>query len=155
MNEEETLRALLEDDEDEQEGGSDGDDASDSLADLEGESSPQQVPVRRRRKVLTFRNCPTALPCDTGEEEKHMLDIAALKEKDPEFYKYLQENDKALLEFGNDKDDDDDAPVEDEDDEQPSKLKGKGKGKARSTIKEVVVTKDLLKSWQKQMLQVR
>lgn len=32
--------------------------------------------------------------------EKHKEDIEKLKEADPEFYKYLQEQDKELLDFG-------------------------------------------------------
>ena len=35
----------------------------------------------------------------TGDFEKHKADIAALAEADPEFYKYLQENDSELLDF--------------------------------------------------------
>ncbi|KAF8417210.1 ribosome assembly protein-like protein Noc2 [Tirmania nivea] len=35
----------------------------------------------------------------TGEFEKHKADIAALADADPEFYKYLQENDSELLNF--------------------------------------------------------
>jgi len=34
-----------------------------------------------------------------GEFEKHKADIAKLAEEDPEFYKYLQENDSELLNF--------------------------------------------------------
>jgi len=35
----------------------------------------------------------------TGDFEKHKADIAALAKADPEFYKYLQENDSELLDF--------------------------------------------------------
>eukprot|EP00163_Fabomonas_tropica_P027458 TRINITY_DN5292_c0_g1_i3.p1 TRINITY_DN5292_c0_g1~~TRINITY_DN5292_c0_g1_i3.p1 ORF type:complete len:823 (-),score=265.12 TRINITY_DN5292_c0_g1_i3:127-2595(-) len=41
--------------------------------------------------------------------ESHQAELEALKEKDPEFFKFLQENDAGLLDFGNDDDDDDDA----------------------------------------------
>ncbi|KAK2465541.1 hypothetical protein APHAL10511_002433 [Amanita phalloides] len=45
---------------------------------------------------------------DLEEEGKaHMHELAQLAEKDPEFYKYLQENDRELLEFN-----DDDASVD-------------------------------------------
>lgn len=63
----------------------------------------------------------------------------------------MQENDKALLEFGGDDDEDSDA----EDARSAMEVDSKKKGKGKAEPKVVVVTKDLLKSWQKEMLQVR
>ncbi|EGG05047.1 uncharacterized protein MELLADRAFT_64428 [Melampsora larici-populina 98AG31] len=45
------------------------------------------------------------------------MDLKALKEKDPEFYKYLEENDRELLNFDADKMDADDAEENESDDE--------------------------------------
>ena len=88
-----------------------------------------------------------------GEEERHRLSLAALKEKDPEFYKYLEENDKALLDFG--EDDDDEEEDDDETAEASALLDKKSKkGKEKAKSKVIPVTKDLLKEWQKQMLKV-
>ena len=72
-----------------------------------------------------------------------MLELSKLAEKDPEFFRYLQENDRELLDFnmdGNDDDDDvsdnaDDAAVP-EGDRLPS------------------LTEKILRSWQKSLLEV-
>ncbi|GAA5942934.1 mRNA-binding ribosome synthesis protein NOC2 [Sporobolomyces koalae] len=96
---------------------------------------------------------------------QHMADLKALAEKDPDFFKYLQENDAELLNFDQasadldvdmDDDQDDDEDDEDEDEaEQPTK-KSKGKQKEQQKLKkDQVLTKELLKSWQKNVLETR
>ncbi|KAJ3486413.1 hypothetical protein NLI96_g4256 [Meripilus lineatus] len=53
----------------------------------------------------------------------HLLELSKLAEKDPEFYKYLQENDRELLEFGLEDDSEEMSDVQEdgdeEDDERP------------------------------------
>lgn len=80
----------------------------------------------------------TSIHADEGAE--HMEELSKLAEKDPEFYKYLQENDPELLHFtadaagggmDEDEDMDEDAP------------------------RAPVLTKDVLRRWQKAMLDVR
>lgn len=70
-----------------------------------------------------------------------MFELAQLAEKDPEFYQYLQENDRELLEFNatqasdNEMDDEDDV-MDEEGDELP------------------ILTTDILKTWQRALLEV-
>jgi nucleolar complex protein 2 len=77
-------------------------------------------------------------PTDSGK--KHAADLSKLAATDPEFYKYLQENDKELLDFNPE----DDDGVDDSEDEA-----GTSKGNA------TVLTKDMLNKWQKSILEVR
>lgn len=98
-----------------------------------------------------------------------MQDLKALAEKDPEFFKYLQENDAELLNFeGNtnveeDEEMSDDEEMEEENSEdEGEKKKGKGKEKEKKKgkkekqpkKKDQVLTKELLKTWQKNVLEV-
>ncbi|WFC97871.1 Nucleolar Complex 2 protein [Malassezia yamatoensis] len=78
----------------------------------------------------------------TDDEDGHAEDLEKLKEKDPEFYKYLQENDRDLLAFGHN-DEPQQAPDEsDTDDEQDEE--------EEEAIP--VVTTEMLKQWQQALL---
>ena len=78
------------------------------------------------------------------EGAAHMLELSKLAEKDPEFYKYLQEHDNELLEFNADDDENvDDADADDDDvGEQDSDQLP-------------VLSKNILRTWQKSLLEVR
>lgn len=99
-----------------------------------------------------------------------MADIAALAKNDPDFFKYLQENDPELLDFAetgagadasgaeddDDEDDEMDGMSEDEDEAPKKGKKGKGKEKARAPkAKDNLLTKEMLRTWQKTALEVR
>ncbi|PWN45068.1 Noc2-domain-containing protein [Ceraceosorus guamensis] len=92
------------------------------------------------------------------DEVAHAKQIQALAKSDPTFYKYLQENDQDLLEFGGagmtgaGVEDDDDEEADSEDERVTAKFKGKSKA-ASDDGGPVVVTPALLRSWQKSMIQ--
>ncbi|KAH0833969.1 Noc2-domain-containing protein [Lanmaoa asiatica] len=69
----------------------------------------------------------------------HMHELSKLAEKDPEFYKYLQENDKELLEF------DAENAVDDENEEEEGDVEMESE-----TLP--ILTKDILRGWQKALL---
>ena len=82
---------------------------------------------------------------DDLEEEAaaHKLELKKLAEQDPEFFKYLQENDRELLAFdaGEDEDMDEDMDI------------AEG-GEEDEEMKAPTLTSGILKRWQKAILEV-
>ncbi|KAF9480615.1 Noc2-domain-containing protein [Pholiota conissans] len=84
---------------------------------------------------------------DDLDGEKHIMELSKLAEKDPEFFKYLQENDKELLNFNADAladaessegdDEDGDVAMEEEEEQVP------------------ILTTNHLRQWSKSLLQQR
>lgn len=102
---------------------------------------------------------------EEGEEEgeEDMLDEEAMKKamkdlekKDPEFFKYLKENDGDLLEFGNGKQvEDDDEDVEmGEDDEEDEDDEEEEEDEEEEVEKKTSVTVKMVRQWQEGMIKV-
>ncbi|KAL1988814.1 hypothetical protein VTN96DRAFT_7698 [Rasamsonia emersonii] len=83
-----------------------------------------------------------------GDIEEHKGQLAALKEKDPEFYKYLQENDAELLDFGDHGDLAEVDELSDAEEEGPAKKKKK---KDEDESEDNKLTLAMVKKWQNSM----
>ncbi|KAG2548157.1 hypothetical protein PVAP13_9KG149000 [Panicum virgatum] len=73
------------------------------------------------------------------EDEQHAAELKRLSEKDPEFYKYLEENDKGLLEFDDDEiEDDQETGISDAEEPVP-------KDELKQSVKPI--TMEMVDSW--------
>ena len=86
------------------------------------------------------------LTIDLDEGVAHLMELSELARKDPEFFKYLQENDRELLEFNPDEDD---LGSEEGDEGEDVDM-----GEAQETRGAPVLTKKQLQRWQKSLLEV-
>lgn len=83
----------------------------------------------------------------------HKGQLSALADQDPDFYKYLQENDAELLEFDEDGDlEDDDALSGSEHEERPAKKAKKG-SRAGDEKANAKVSAEMVKTWKKAMVE--
>ena len=100
---------------------------------------PRLMILKVRFPTSRFHTSADISTLDEGQT--HLLELSKLAEKDPEFFKYLQENDRELLEFnpGATDQDEDMADVESEEEEE----------------KMPVLTGGHIRQWQKALLEVR
>ncbi|TIA93323.1 hypothetical protein E3P99_00193 [Wallemia hederae] len=134
QNVDDVLNMEMSDDEDEEE----DEDEEDNVSDAEAENSDAEQ-----------------------DEKSHAEAIKNLSKTDPEFFKFLQENDNELLEFNEyddedeEGDDEDDAQPDDSDDEEAAALAEMGGGKADKQKKTTKLTRRMLRDWQRAIIHHR
>ncbi|KAK1232188.1 Nucleolar Complex 2 protein [Marasmius sp. AFHP31] len=86
---------------------------------------------------------------EDDEGQNHLMELSKLAEKDPEFYKYLQENDQELLEFDPNSAEalDDEEEHADEDEDGDADMEDAGRLPP--------LTGDILRQWKKALLEQR
>lgn len=86
----------------------------------------------------------------SSEEEEHEEELAKLAEKDPEFYEYLQNNDKALLDFKPTNPLDAMSDDEEEDDEEEEEAEEEVR-EAKVSPAKTEITLQLVREWSKKL----
>ncbi|KAK6456068.1 Noc2p family-domain-containing protein [Scheffersomyces xylosifermentans] len=117
-----------------------------------------EVPKEKKSKKTQKKEEEEEIEESSDEEDEEAMkeSMKSLAAKDPEFYKYLKENDGDLLDFEgvNPLDavsDDEEEAEEDEDEETDKKTKKTKKDKESSETKKTEITMELVKTWTSQL----
>ncbi|KAF9167572.1 Nucleolar Complex 2 protein [Actinomortierella ambigua] len=159
----------LEDSDEEPEESDDEDFAGIDTIVEEDDGSDMEAPTPKKNKSPAEK----AKQAEKEAASKKMT-LDALKEKDPEFYKYLQQNDEELLNFEGEMEDlesegedeemeagsdaeMEDAEEEEEEEEKPKKKKTKAEKEEFEDVETMdgipVVTKDMVAAWQEALVE--
>ncbi|XP_022597241.1 nucleolar complex protein 2 homolog [Seriola dumerili] len=139
--------------------------------DSDGESeeeAPKQNEVKKKNKKKDLNSAaPNTDDTKKGKASEHKEQLSRLKNKDPEFYKFLQENDQKLLNF----EDTDSSENEDEDEKKyhrlPSTLEEASSGEdgeddedgqkgskiSKKSVETIKVTDKMIENWRAAMKQ--
>ncbi|CAI4036500.1 hypothetical protein SMKI_15G3470 [Saccharomyces mikatae IFO 1815] len=106
-----------------------------------------EIPKENKKLKQKATKEKTDVDSSSEEEEDMGQSMAKLAEKDPEFYKYLEENDKDLLDFGGSN------PLDEIDDEEDEDAKGNEKVAEKSEIEpeKIALSLKLVRKWKKQL----
>ncbi|XP_029011423.1 nucleolar complex protein 2 homolog [Betta splendens] len=130
------------------------------------EETPKLNGIKKKKNVVKATSSKTEVN-SKGKASEHKQQLSRLKNKDPEFYKFLQENDQKLLNFDDTDSSEDEDEDEDEEDKKyhrlPSKLEEassgeeeedqKGSRKTKKAAETIKVTEKMIEAWKVAMKQ--